>query len=128
MNTYFISGHGNISLQEFIDNYIPQIDHAIKEKSHFILGDFRGTDTLAMEYLKDKTSYVTIYHCFKKPRYIPDKFDTFVDNWKIIGGFQSDDERDIAMTNNATHDIALIKVGRENSGTAKNILRRQINK
>ena len=39
-------------------------------------------------------------------------------------GFQSDEERDIAMTYNSDRDIAWVRKGREKSGTQKNLDRR----
>lgn len=39
-------------------------------------------------------------------------------------GFKSDEERDSAMTRDSDFDIAFIKDGRWNSGTAQNIKRR----
>lgn len=122
--TYFISGHGNITFEEWIQYYKPNIDKALHENAHFILGDFRGTDVLTMEYLKDKTKNVTVTHCFKKPRYKPDMFELSSFFWEFKGGFQSDEERDIYMTANSQEDIAWIREGKENSGTAKNIKRR----
>ena len=41
-----------------------------------------------------------------------------------VGGFQSDEERDSAMTNNSYKDIAFVRNHTELSGTAQNILRR----
>ena len=40
------------------------------------------------------------------------------------GGYKSDIERDSAMTENSDYDIAFVKSGRWNSGTAQNIKRR----
>ena len=121
---YFISGHGNLTWSEFNQFYIPRIDNAILEKARFIVSDFRGCDVMAMEYLKDKTINVTVYHCFTEPRYFPDHIATYVVDWGIVAGFQTDKERDAQMTMDSTDDIAWIRPGKEKSGTAKNLIRR----
>lgn len=123
-NIYFISGHGNITFEEWLINYKPFIDAALKQNSQFILGDFRGTDTLSAEYLKDKTPHVKIIHCFQRPRYKVDTVNLASKYWEYIGGFENDTERDAYMTQNSDYDIAWIRKGKENSGTAKNIQRR----
>jgi hypothetical protein len=125
MKTYFISGHGNITFEEWYIKYKPLIDKGLEEKSNFILGDFRGTDVLSMEYLKDKTKSVIIAHCFSKPRYRVDTVDLPSKFWEYKGGFENDEERDIYMTKHSDVDIAFFREGRENSGTAKNINRRK---
>lgn len=124
MKTAFISGHGNLTFEEFITQYKPLIDDAIESNHSFVVGDFRGCDILAQEYLKNKTSKVTVYHCFDKPRYKVDFVDLLSKKWKYKKGFQSDLERDTAMTINSDYDIAWVKIGKENSGTANNIKRR----
>lgn len=123
---YFISGHGNITFEEWLNQYKPSIDQALAEEASFIIGDFRGTDTLSMEYLKDKTASVTITHCFSNPRYKADTGGLLSNEWKYVGGFANDTERDTFMTENSDADIAWIRLGREKSGTAKNLKRRKI--
>lgn len=122
---YFISGHGNITFEEWLEHYKPLIDQALQEEACFIIGDFRGVDTLSMEYLKDKTTSVTITHCFSSARYKVDIADLLSNGWQYVGGFANDIERDAYMTENSDIDIAWIRVGREKSGTAKNIKRRK---
>lgn len=123
-NIYFISGHGNITFEEWFAHYKPFIDEAISKNGQFILGDFRGTDTLSAEYLKNKTPQVKIVHCFQKPRYKVDIVNLPSKHWEYIGGFENDTERDTFMTQNSDFDIAWVREGKENSGTAKNIKRR----
>lgn len=125
MKKSFISGHGSTSFEEWFLHYKPLIDKALFENSEFILGDFRGTDVLTMEYLKDKTVNVTICHCFKKARYQVDTVGLFSADWQYVGGFQSDEERDAFMTQNSNDDIAWVRSGKEESGTAKNLKRRK---
>jgi hypothetical protein len=124
MKTYFISGHGSTTFEEWFLSYKPLIDNALKLDSSFILSDFRGTDILTMEYLKNKTPKVIITHCFENPQYQVDIVGLLSKNWTYIGNFQSEVERDIFMTENSDEDIAWVREGREKSGTAKNIKRR----
>lgn len=123
---YFISGHGNVSFEEWLEYYKPQIDNALLENAKFIISDFRGADVISMEYLKNKTKQVTVYHCFEKPRYKVDVVDLQSKDWEYIGGYSSDSERDKDMTNCSTDDILWIKAGKEKSGTAKNLKRRNL--
>jgi hypothetical protein len=53
----------------------------------FILCDFRGVDTMTMEFLKCLTAKVTIYHIGENPRYLPDKYRTKVSLWELLGVF-----------------------------------------
>jgi len=126
MITYFISGHLDLTREEFDRYYVPQIDKAIIEgDACFVVGDAKGADCMAQDYLwtqckLNKITYksITIYHMLVKPRNHIFKFAT-------VGGYKSDKERDEAMTNASNEDIAWIRPGREKSGTAKNLKRRQ---
>lgn len=113
---YFISGHLDLTCEEFTEHYHSDIIRAVENGSSFIVGDARGTDTLAQEFLKDYPD-VTVYHMFDSPRNNVGKHPT-------VGGFKNDEERDAAMTFASTNDIAWVRPGREKSGTAKNIKRR----
>lgn len=120
----YIFGNGNIQFEEFLNFYIAPIEAFLKGKQiTFLLCDFRGLDTLMMEYLKSKSGNVSIYHIGEKPRYLPDKFKTKVNEWKLIGGFESDSSRDKAAINECTHYLAIDKNSNEKrkSGTLKNI-------
>ena len=124
--TFFISGHRNITENEFEFNYIPKINEALHsyENAKFIIGDYYGVDIMAQNYLMDvlgiEPERVTVYHMFDEPRNC---------NPKIInkvGGFKSDDERDKAMTKNSSFDIAFVRDNKIITGTGKNILRRNL--
>lgn len=125
-NTYFISGHRDITKAEFEFNYEPLINLALHRnpEAKFVVGDYYGADIMAQDYLMDivclDPSRVTVYHMFDSPRNINPKIT------KTKGGFQSDDERDAAMTAASIDDIALVRDIKKNSGTAQNILRRHI--
>lgn len=116
----FISGHLTLSSEEFDANYLRPIRDAMVRGDKFVVGDARGADAMVQEYLslvgvKD----VTVYHMFDKPRNNKYHFPT-------KGGFKSDEERDAAMTAASDYDIAWVRPGRENSGTSKNLIRRQM--
>ncbi len=117
MTTYFVSGHLDITPEEFVSVYVPKLEDVLKEKDvSFVVGDANGVDNLTHVYLMGKTENVTVYHMFERPRcncWFPTK-----------GGFKTDEERDAAMTRDSDEDIAWLKPKRENSGTAKNLKRR----
>ncbi len=123
MKNIYLFGNGNTSFDIFLDKYKPVIDKALNNKLNFLVCDFKGIDTLIMEYLKDKTSDVTIYHCFEKPRYLPDKFKTKVSEWHIKSGFFNDTDRDIYVINNCDYYFAIDfnSDNKRKSGTQKNI-------
>jgi hypothetical protein len=115
--THFISGHLDLTLAEFEEHYRPLIDGALARGGSFVVGDARGTDALAQNYLLGKTTAVVVYHMFSSPRNNA--------GFATLGGFQSDDERDVRMTADSDQDIAWVRPGREKSGTQKNIARRK---
>ena len=118
ISTYFISGHLDLTKKEFDEHYKEPIDAAIFNDCSFVVGDARGTDLLAQNYLMYKTKKVTVYHMFDGPRNNSFGYET-------CGGFTSDKERDSNMTKDSDADIAWVRPGREKSGTAKNIKRRK---
>lgn len=126
LNTYFISGHRDITPAEFETNYEPMINYVLSENpdAKFVVGDYYGVDIMAQNYLLDVLKIdgknVTVYHMFDSPRNVNIK----VANLK--GGFQSDEERDAAMTNDSSYDIAFVRDHTKLSGTAQNILRRNL--
>lgn len=125
---YFISGHRNLSYEDFEKYYTPIIDKAIREddEAKFVIGDCCGVDKFAMDYIFNKDiCHITIYHMFNKPRNIPEaNTRVILDLVDFRGGFKSDEERDSAMTRDSDFDIAFVKDCRWNSGTVQNIKRR----
>lgn len=123
--TYFISGHRDITAEEF-QNYSQALDKIIKETpdASFVVGDYYGVDIMAQDYLvnvlKIDPAQITVYHMFNKPRNINEKITN------TVGGFETDEERDAAMTTNSSHDIAFVRNHKKLSGTAQNILRRHL--
>lgn len=120
----YIFGNGNIKYSDFENLYLKPIKRLIANSNpEFIVCDFKGVDTLIMEYLKCESQNVNVLHIGEKPRYIPDKYRTKVSNWKIIGGFEDDNSRDKYAIDNCTHFIATDFNSNEKrkSGTQKNI-------
>lgn len=135
MTTYFVSGHLDLSKEEFAVYYGPQLRKAIFEgATGFVVGDARGCDFLAQRWLRQVRAQlvqgaqmagdlafvpfsVHVYHMLERPRVGGSRMPR-------VGGFLSDEERDAAMTAASTHDIAWVRPGRERSGTAKNLKRR----
>ena len=106
----FVFGNGNTSFDTFVKIYGKALSRALflgkTQPVSFIVGDFRGVDTLAMEYLKTITEEVSVYHMGKSLRYFPSTFGTKAGQWKMVGGFENDGQRDSAAINACTHFIA----------------------
>ena len=120
----YIFGNGNISFSDFEKYYAQILNQYIdNEEVTFLLGDFRGADTLAMEFLKCRATKVCVYHVGTKPRYLPDKYKTKVGSWLILGGFENDEQRDLEAIKNCSHFIAIDfnSDAKRKSGTLKNI-------
>ncbi|WP_143883054.1 hypothetical protein [Chryseobacterium binzhouense] len=123
MKKIYVSGNGNVSWEKFQQFYIELLKKFNLDECEFIIGDFSGTDTLMMEFLKDKTENVTILHVGKRPRYFANSFKTKAEKWKIIGGFTSNYERDTFGIDLCTHFLAVDfnTDEKRKSGTLKNI-------
>jgi len=125
MKTYHVSGHLDLTDAEFAEHYIPLLKTAVDMGAHFVVGDAAGADAKAQAWLTKRTSgcrldgiYVlVVFHMFENPR-------NNHGGWPTKGGFNSDYERDAACTAASDDDIAWVRPGRENSGTAKNLARR----
>ena len=131
MKKIYVSGNGNVTWENFHQFYIEPLKKLNLSEYEFIIGDFSGTDTLMMEFLKDKSENVTILHVGKKPRYFANLFKTKAEKWKIVGGFSSDYERDQFGIEHCTHFLAadFNTDEKRKSGTLKNIEKcRSLNK
>ena len=128
ITTYFISGHRDITQEEFEKNYGSIIKNIVDNNSpgtiRFIMGDYYGVDIMAQNYLIDNLNFppdrICVYHMFDKPRNIHPKIEN------RVGGFFYDEERDAAMTRDSHIDIAFVRDHLKLSGTAMNILRRNL--
>lgn len=124
--TYFISGHRDITEDEFERNYKPVLEAIVNDvpDCRFVVGDYYGADIMAQNYLVDvlgvEPERITVYHMFEVPRNINPKITN------TVGGFESDRERDEAMTAASSNDIAFVRNNTMISGTAENILRRHL--
>lgn len=117
---YFISGHRDLSEENFEKYYIPAIKKVMENDRNcsFVVGDCDGVDYMAQKYLFSVGASFKVYHMYSSPRnYVHPSI-------LRIGGFKNDIERDEAMTKDSDIDIAFIEKGRWTSGTAQNILRR----
>src|SRR5262245_45982434 len=118
MKTYFVSGHLDLTVEEFRQHYVPRIQEGIEAGAAFVIGDAVGGDARAQEFLSlAGYARVTVYHMFEAPRHNH--------GFPTVGGFTSDGARDAALTAASTDDIAWVRPGREKSGTAKNLKRRE---
>lgn len=121
--TYFISGHRNITQEEFDNNYVPVLKEAVQNgDAYFVVGDCIGADIMAQNYLLDVLGIdprrITVYHMFTKPRNKNPKV------YNLKGGFTTDSGRDLQMTKDSDCDIAFVRDEKKMSGTGENILRR----
>jgi hypothetical protein len=119
-NTYFVSGHLNLSNEEFVTHYVPRLTPAIEQGANFVVGDAGGCDTKAMQFLAERVdpSRLKVFHMLTEPR-------NFVEGFPLVGGFESDEQRDAAMTKASTDDIAWVRPGKKGGrGTCNNIVRR----
>jgi hypothetical protein len=117
----FISGHRDITEEEFKEHYKERIIEETKDPStSFVVGDAAGVDNLAQIIL---TVYApdrhTVYFKGETPRHI------HAAEAKEKGGYSSQIAKDTAMTNASTHDLLWIRPGKERSGTASNQKRRE---
>lgn len=119
--TFFVSGHLDLTEEEFRKHYKWKLDQAMLWESRIVVGDARGADAMAQDYLASKEyGDVVVFHMLDEPRHLASKF------WDRKGGWQSDEERDAAATRHSDTDIAWVRPGRESSGTARNLSRRKM--
>jgi hypothetical protein len=122
MTTYFVSGHLDLTMDEFREHYVPRIAAALVAKAVFVVSDARVCDLMAQRYLRDAHALcVQVFHKLASPR-------NNVGGFPTVGGFESDSSRDAAMTDASDADIAWVRPGCTNSGTAANLSRRYFKK
>ena len=135
-NPHFVSGHLNLTKDEFNTHYVDKLLGAVKNNYTILTSDSKGADAMTQQFLFDLGyKNVFIYHMFDKPRINIGDFPT-------VGGAKSDEERDSNMTRDSNVDIAWVRSEEETkrllllegkkykpgriSGTEKNILRRKL--
>jgi hypothetical protein len=116
----FVSGHLDLTEDEFAQHYQAQLYDAIAKGAYFVVGDAAGCDIMAQKYIWRNTPRLEVFHMFSSPR------NLVIGCKSLRGGFTSDDERDAAMTHASSEDIAWVRPSKSkrNSGTAKNLARR----
>lgn len=109
----FISGHVDISEQEFEAHYIPKIDEAIEVGHHFVVGSANGADRMTLEYLYKKNVNANRVTCYiyerdlgRHSRRITEVRDT---GFNTYDDFTSYTSRDAYMTNLSDYDIAWVR-------------------
>jgi hypothetical protein len=120
MPVAMISGHLNLSEDEFWEHYAPAIMRAIADGHSFVVGDAPGGDRMGQTLLSGFNVPVTVYYCanFDRPRHNIGGFPT-------VGAGLSQSGKDAARTRASDYDIAWVRPGREDSGTARNLARRK---
>lgn len=124
MTTYFVSGHLDVTMDEFREHYAPRLAKILADDpdAAFVVGDARGCDLMTQLYLRDvRALRVQVFHMFEQPR-------NNVGGFPSVGGFTSDNVRDAAMTDASDVDIAWVRPGRNGGGTAANLARRYFKK
>lgn len=144
--TFFVSGHMDLTKEEFAEHYEPRIRAAHAAGASFVVGDAHGCDFMAQRLLaslelgqpKD-AGRVRVFHMLERPRHsfgsgygsrdpnLPkDSWSGRRGGFPLVGGFSSDEERDAAMTAASDDDIAWVRPVKDkrHSGTAKNLARR----
>lgn len=122
--TAHISGHLDVTEDEFMEHYYPKIMQAAKAGHKFVVSDCRGVDQHAIQLLRGLIAFgviepvVTVYHLFESSR-----VDLGPDI-PSIGNYPNHTQCDAAMTAASDYDIAWIRPGKEKSGTARNLQRR----
>lgn len=137
---FFISGHMDLTKEEFAQHYEPLINAAHVQGASFVVGDAPGCDYMAQRLLTKLDAGVPheerktqVFHMLERPRHsFGSGFGSHNNvpsgrGYDLVGGFKSDDERDAAMTASSTNDIAWVRPekSKRSSGTAKNLRRRE---
>ena len=99
---FFISGHRDITNEEFELLYAPQIKNAISNyNAYFIMGDYEGVDYMAQNYLIDTLRYdlhkITVCHMHDTPRFMNNNVIN------VIPNFKDDEDRDKRECRHSEH-------------------------
>ena len=123
---YFVSGHRDLTQEEFNIYYIPQIKKVITQDitASFVVGDWEGCDSMFLRYMIDNRyiNYIHLYYVGESKLYNNLELG---ENYAIrLIPKKCYDECDASMTKDSDFDIAWIRPGRGDSHTALNIKRR----
>lgn len=108
--TVFISGHIDLTEEEFAKWYLPEIEKLLRSSDKmwfFIVGDANGADKLAQDFLskslqKADHDRVTVYHIGKKPK-------NQISPGFCLQNFSTHDEKDAYATLHSCLDIAFVR-------------------
>lgn len=131
---YFISGHTDITQEQFDHHYRQRIVEAASNPlNEFVMVTAPGADTMSQKLLTELMACdrMTVYHRGESPEFLADP------SIKTVGGWKSHDQKDAAMTKNSDVDILYVRSTDESkklygdkfnpkrmSGTQKNLNRR----
>lgn len=146
MTTIFVSGHLDLTKEEFAEHYAPRLKAAADAGHSFVVGDATGADYQSQRFLREECAIVpssgrvTVYHMLERPRHsfgsgygsndpnLPKETWTGKrGGYPLQGGFETDEARDTAMTAASDEDIAWVRPSgskRHGSGTRNNLQRR----
>ena len=116
----FVSGHRDLTPDEFYRRYQPRLDKAIAAGHRFVVGDAPGADAMTQMYLVGRAApeQVAVYHAGRQPR-------NHSGGFAIRSGYVSQSAKDATMTAVSDYDIAWMRPGKAKSGTAHNLARRR---
>jgi hypothetical protein len=143
----FISGHVNLSQEEFETHYVPALDVLIHDQHKVVLGCAKGADTMCLDYLVMKgypVSKITVYVYDRYKTPIPDLMLHYTTKYGVEvlydNKWTSYEDRDADMTWASDCDLCWIRSEDETkrllgksynpkriSGTQKNLNRRKDN-
>lgn len=138
--TAFISGHTQITEEEFEAHYRGKLDEAIRQGHRFVAGDAPGVDTGAVRYLLMRgvpPQDITVY-TYRKTDPVQELAKVGITQVTIMPGpWSSYTQRDAQMTEDSDYDIAWVRSVEESrimygakfdpkrkSGTERNLVRR----
>jgi len=123
MKTVMVTGHLDLTPEEFTEHYVPKLVQAAECGYSFVVGDGPGCDDMTQRWFHATgihPSRVVVYHMLVKPR-------CYVGEFSTSGGYLTDAERDEAMARASDATVGWVRQGRRerNGNVAKNLERRE---
>lgn len=122
-NIIFVSGNIDMDEKKYLQYYYYPMEFLLQseEPIHFVLSDDDGcaamTQVLLKQHMKENHS-VSIFGCGDDPvNYVDQRF-------VYVGGFQTLEERDAAMTFISNKDLHVVLEGKGRSAVEHNVIRR----
>jgi hypothetical protein len=116
---YFVSGHRDLTEQEFVEHYLPKLLKVIEfdKDPIFLVGNYEGCDEMFLKFMQagNYDHFVYLYYVDNPMRHY---------DYVFTRHMETPNDCDYTMTSNSDFDIAWIRPGREDSHTANNIRRR----